>query len=65
MESRNAYRGSFAMLALEPDVVVSAGPQTLRAFKQATVTVLIELVPIWEPDQTVTPLRRYAPPEPR
>jgi hypothetical protein len=24
-----------------------------------------QLVPIWEPDQTVTPLRRYAPPEPR
>ena len=24
-----------------------------------------QLVPIWEPDQNVNPLRRYAPPEPR
>ena len=24
-----------------------------------------QLVPIWEPDQTVNPLRRYGPPEPR
>ena len=23
------------------------------------------MVPIWEPDQTANPLRRYAPPEPR
>jgi hypothetical protein len=24
-----------------------------------------DMVPIWEPDQTVNPLRRYGPPEPR
>jgi hypothetical protein len=24
-----------------------------------------QLVPIWEPEQTVNPLRRYGPPEPR
>jgi hypothetical protein len=24
-----------------------------------------QLVPIWEPDQTVNPLRRYGPPVPR
>lgn len=24
-----------------------------------------QMVPIWEPDQTTNPLRRYGPPEPR
>jgi len=37
------------LLALTPDVVVAAGPQALRAFKQATVTVPIVMAIISDP----------------
>jgi putative ABC transport system substrate-binding protein len=37
------------LLALAPDVVVAAGPQTLRAFKQATTSVPIVMAIISDP----------------
>jgi hypothetical protein len=49
-----AGRSTFRLVWLHDRVRASAGTRWL-----------VELVPIWEPDQVANPLRRYGPTEPR